>query len=139
MIGSGQDPAEIKSRAPACLSANPDTGAALTLGPNSVDPTIPTLEENGMAGELYFGAFDLGEEIVKCLKSGVIECGVDQQPFLQAYLSVVVPTNHERYGAPPDNNINSSPSLAPKDGLAMVEQFAGAISQVEADIRAENV
>jgi simple sugar transport system substrate-binding protein len=125
MIDSGQDPAEIKNRVLAYLSANPDTGAVLTLGPTSADPTILALEENGMAGELYFGTFDLGEEIVKGLKSGVIKWGIDQQPFLQAYLPVVVLTNYDRYGVLPGNNINSGPGFVTKDGLAMVEKFAG--------------
>jgi len=60
MIDSGQDPAEIKNKVLAYLSANPDTDAVLTLGPTSADPTISALDENGMAGDIYFGTFDLG-------------------------------------------------------------------------------
>jgi len=125
MIDSGQDPAEIKNRVLAYLSANPETDAVLTLGPTSADPTILALEENGMAGDIYFGTFDLGEEIVKGLKSGVIKWGIDQQPFLQAYLPVVVLANYDRYGVLPGNNINSGPGFVTKDALAKVEEFAG--------------
>lgn len=125
MIDSGQDPSEIKNKVLAYLSANPDTDAILTLGPTSADPTIQALEENGMAGDIYFGTFDLGEEIVKGIKSGVIQWGIDQQPFLQAYLPVVVLTNYHRYGVLPGNNINSGPGFVTADGLTMVEKFAG--------------
>lgn len=125
MIDSGQDPAEIKNRVLAYLSANPNTDAVLTLGPTSADPTMLALEENGLAGEIYFGTFDLGEEIVKGLKSGVINWGIDQQPFLQAYLPVVVLTNYDRYGVLPGNNINSGPGFVTADALAKVEEFAG--------------
>lgn len=125
MIDSGQDPAEIKNKVLAYLSANPDTDAVLTLGPTSADPTILALEENGMAGDIYFGTFDLGDEIVKGLKAGVINWGIDQQPFLQAYLPVVVLTNYHRYGVLPGNNINSGPGFVTADGLEMVEKFAG--------------
>ena len=125
MIDSGQDPSEIKNRVLAYLSANPETEAVLTLGPTSADPTMLALEENGMAGDLYFGTFDLGEEIVKGLKSGVINWGIDQQPFLQAYLPVVVLANYDRYGVLPGNNSNSGPGFVTKDGLAKVEEFAG--------------
>ena len=93
MIDSGQDPGEIKNRVMAYLSANPKTDAVLTLGPTSADPTLLALEENGMAGDIYFGTFDLGGEIVKGIKSSVIKWGIDQQPFLQAYLPVVVMAN----------------------------------------------
>lgn len=125
MIDSGQDPAEIKNRVLAYLSANPETDAILTLGPTSADPTMLALDENGLAGDIYFGTFDLGEEIVNGLKSGVINWGIDQQPFLQAYLPVVVLTNYDRYGVLPGNNINSGPGFVTADALAKVEEFAG--------------
>ncbi len=125
MIDSGQDPAEIKNKVKAYLSANPDTGAVLTLGPTSADPTMLALDELGRAGDLYFGTFDLGSEIVKGIKSGVINWGIDQQPFLQAYLPVIVLTNYDRYGVLPGNNINSGPGFVTKDGLKLVEKYAG--------------
>ncbi|MEM7295203.1 MAG: sugar ABC transporter substrate-binding protein [Pseudomonadota bacterium] len=125
MIDSGQDPAEIKNKVLAYLSANPETDAILTLGPTSADPTLLALEENGMAGDIYFGTFDLGENIVGGLKAGVINWGIDQQPFLQAYLPVVVLTNYHRYGVLPGNNINSGPGFVTADALAKVEEFAG--------------
>ena len=125
MIDSGQDPAEIRNRVLAYLNANPETDAILTLGPTSADPTLLALEENGMAGAIYFGTFDLGENIVQGIRDGVIQWGIDQQPFLQAYLPVVVLTNYHRYGVLPGNNINSGPGFVTADGLEMVEMFAG--------------
>ncbi|MCZ4288786.1 sugar ABC transporter substrate-binding protein [Hoeflea alexandrii] len=125
MIDSGQDPAEIKNRVLAYLNSNPDTDAVLTLGPTSADPTILALQENGMAGEIYFGTFDLGANIVEAIKAGTIKWGIDQQPFLQAYLPVVVLTNYHRYGVLPGNNINSGPGFVTADGLTMVEKYAG--------------
>jgi len=125
MLDSGQDPAEVKNRVLAYLSANPQTDAILTLGPTSADPTILALQENGLAGEIYFGTFDLGENIVKAIKSGIIQWGIDQQPFLQAYLPVVILANYDRYGVLPGNNINSGPGFVTKDGLALVEKYAG--------------
>jgi len=125
MLDSGADPAEVKNRVMAYLNSNPDTDAILTLGPVSADPTILALQENGMAGDIYFGTFDLGDEIVKGIKAGVINWGIDQQPFLQAYLPVVILTNYDRYGVLPGNNINSGPGFVTADGLEKVEQFAG--------------
>ncbi|MBU2936652.1 MULTISPECIES: sugar ABC transporter substrate-binding protein [Pacificibacter] len=125
MIDSGEDPSEVKNRVQAYLNANPDTDAVLTLGPVSADPTLLALDEMGLSGEIYFGTFDLGEEIVKGIKSGVIEWGIDQQPFLQAYLPVVILSNYDRYGVLPGNNINSGPGFVTKDALEKVEEFAG--------------
>ncbi len=125
MLDSGTDPAEVKNKVQAYLTSNPDTDAILTLGPVSADPTILALEENGMAGDIYFGTFDLGEEIVKGIKAGTIQWGIDQQPFLQAYLPVVILTNYHRYGVLPGNNINAGPGFVTADGLELVEKFAG--------------
>ena len=125
MMDSGSDPAEIKNRVMAYLTANPDTDAVLTLGPVSADPTILAVEELGLAGEIYFGTFDLGAEIVKALQSGTIKWGIDQQPFLQAYLPVVVLANYDRYGVLPGNNINSGPGFVTADSLGKIQEFAG--------------
>ncbi len=125
MLDSGADPAEVKNKVLAYLSANPNTDAVLTLGPVSADPTILALDEAGLAGDIYFGTFDLGAEIVKAIKGGTIKWGIDQQPFLQAYLPVVILTNYHRYGVLPGNNINSGPGFVTADGLELVEKFAG--------------
>jgi simple sugar transport system substrate-binding protein len=125
MIDSGQDPSEVQNRVMAYLNANPDTDAVLTLGPTSADPTIRALEQMGLAGDIYFGTFDLGENIVAAIQDGVIEWGIDQQPFLQAYLPIVVLANYHRYGVLPGNNINSGPGFVTADALEKVEEFAG--------------
>ena len=125
MIDSGQDPSEIKNKVKAYLTANPDTDAVLTLGPTSADPTIDALKEMGKAGDMYFGTFDLGTEIVKAIKDGTIIWGIDQQPFLQAYLPVIVLANYHRFGVLPGNNINSGPGFVTADALGKVEEFAG--------------
>ncbi len=125
MMDSGTDPAEVKNKVMAYLSANPDVDGILTLGPVSADPTIAALDEMGLAGDIHFGTFDLGEEIVKGIKAGTINWGIDQQPFLQAYMPVVILANWDRYGVLPGNNINSGPGFVTADGLAKVEEFAG--------------
>ena len=125
MIDSGQDPAEIKNKVMAYLEANQDVDAILTLGPTSADPTIEAVKEMGLDGEIYFGTFDLGTEIVKGIKDGVINWGIDQQPFLQAYLPVIVLANYQRFGVLPGNNINSGPGFVTADALGKVEEFAG--------------
>ncbi|HFQ15762.1 MAG TPA: sugar ABC transporter substrate-binding protein [Rhodobacteraceae bacterium] len=125
MIDSGQDPAEIKNKVLAYLTANPDTGAVLTLGPTSAHPTLAALDENGLAGEIYFGTFDLSQEIAAAIKAGTIAFAIDQQPYLQGYLPVVILTNLARYGVLPSGNINSGPGFITKANIALVEEYAG--------------
>ncbi|MDA8010044.1 MAG: substrate-binding domain-containing protein, partial [Alphaproteobacteria bacterium] len=125
MIDSGTDPSEIKNKVLAYLNANPDTDGILTLGPTSAHPTLAALQENGRAGDIYFGTFDLSGEISDAIKADIISFGIDQQPFLQGYLPVVFLTNYARYGVIPSNNINSGPGFVTKGNIALVEQYAG--------------
>jgi simple sugar transport system substrate-binding protein len=125
MIDSGQDPAEIKSKVMAYLQANPDTNGILTLGPTSAHPTLAAIEEMGKSGTIYFGTFDLSGQIADAVKNDVIAFAIDQQPYLQGYLPVVILTNLARYGVVPGNSINSGPGFVTKDNIALVEKYAG--------------
>ena len=125
MIDAGQDPGEIQSKVAAYLQTNPDTNGILTLGPTSAHPTIAALNDNGKAGAIFFGTFDLSGEIATAIKDGTINFAIDQQPFLQGYLPVVILTNLARYGVVPGNSINSGPGFITKDNIALVEQYAG--------------
>ncbi|MBL4876357.1 MAG: substrate-binding domain-containing protein, partial [Cohaesibacteraceae bacterium] len=125
MIDSGQDPSEIKNKVLAYLSANGDTGAILTLGPTSAHPTLAALQENGLAGEIYFATFDLSAEIAGAIKGDVISFAIDQQPYLQGYLPVVILTNLVRYGVLQSGHVNSGPGYITKDNISLVEKYAG--------------
>jgi simple sugar transport system substrate-binding protein len=125
MIDSGIDPGEVKNRVIAYLRANPDTNGILTLGPNSAIPTIAALNEIGKQGKIFFGTFDLSGEISEAIKAGTINFAIDQQPFLQGYLPVVLLTNYVRYGVIPSNDINSGPGFITKDNIELVEKLAG--------------
>jgi simple sugar transport system substrate-binding protein len=125
MIDSGIDPGEIKNKVIAYLRANPGTNGIITLGPNSAHPTIAALETMGLKGKIYFGTFDLSGEIAAAIKDDTIAFAIDQQPYLQGYLPVVILTNLARYGVVPGNNINSGPGFVTKSNIEMVEKLAG--------------
>jgi simple sugar transport system substrate-binding protein len=125
MIDSGIDPGEIKNKVIAYLRANPDTNGIITLGPNSAHPTIAALDTMGLKGKIYFGTFDLSSEIAAAIKDGTIAFAIDQQPFLQGYLPVVILTNLARYGVVPGNHINSGPGFVTKANINLVEKLAG--------------
>ncbi len=125
MIDSGQDPAEIKNKVIAYLAANPDTGAVLTLGPTSAHPTLAALEAESLSGEIFFGTFDLSGEIADAIKADTIAFAIDQQPYLQGYMPVIILTNLVRYGVLPSGHMNSGPGFITKDSLSFVEQYAG--------------
>jgi simple sugar transport system substrate-binding protein len=125
MIDSGTDPSEVKNKVLAYLSAHPNTDAILTLGPASAGPTIEAVKENGMAGAIHFGTFDLSDAIADALKGGTILWAVDQQPYLQGFLPVALMTAYNRYGVIPPDHINSGPGFITKDTIDAVSAMAG--------------
>jgi len=125
MVDSGIDPSEVQNKVKAYLTANKDTGAILTLGPNSAEPSIRAVKEMGLDGDIYFGTFDLSSEISAAIKDGTINFAIDQQPFLQGSIPIQVLTNYVRYGVAPANSIFTGPGFVTKDNIALVESLAG--------------
>jgi len=125
MIDSGMDPSEIRNKVVAYLTANPKTGAILTLGPNSAEPTIRAVKDMGLDGDIYFGTFDLTADISAAIKDGTINFSIDQQPFLQGALPILILTNYVRYGVTPVNPILTGPAFITRDNIDQVEAMAG--------------
>jgi len=152
-IDSGVDPTTVESKVNAYLRQNPTTEAVLALGPDSAAPTLRALEKAGLAGKLYFGSFDLSDEISRGIKSNAINFAIDQQPYLQGYLPVAVfvlmkemktndlgkimaalktdPRVQKRlkdYSLEPiygARHIDSGPGFVTKTNLPIVEKYAG--------------
>ena len=152
-IDSGDDPTTIESKVSAYLRQNPETQAVLALGPTSAHPTLKALEKAGKSGKIWFATFDLSDEIGKGIKSGAVQFGIDQQPYLQGYIPVAVmaemkaqkttdlkkvaaaiqanpktKARFEEYGLAPAfgaRHIGSGPGFVTKDTLPKVEKYAG--------------
>ena len=125
MIDVGGDPAEVRNRVKAYLRAHKDVQAILCLGPSSADPTIAALDEMGLAGEIYVGTFDMSGAIADGIKSGAVKWAIDQQPYLQGYLPVVLLSAYTRYGVQVPHNVNSGPGFITKDNIEKVAKLAG--------------
>ncbi|WP_417280287.1 sugar ABC transporter substrate-binding protein [Celeribacter sp.] len=125
MIDSGMDPSEIANKVKAYLTANPDTGAILTLGPNSAAPSIRAVKDLGLDGAILFGTFDLSPEISEGIKDGTVDFAIDQQPFLQGSIPVQALASYVRYGVAPANSIFTGPGFVTKENIEMVEALAG--------------
>jgi simple sugar transport system substrate-binding protein len=126
MLDSGIDPTEVYNKVQAYLKAHPKTDSILTLGPNAADPTIKLLRDTGSASKFKsFITFDLDGDISKAIKDGIMESAIDQQPYLQGYLPVVLLTQYARYGVIPANNINTGPAFVTKNNIGLVEKLAG--------------
>jgi len=102
VLAISDDPAESQTIISDYYTANPDTDAFMTLGPNGANPFYAFLDSAGLGpGEVFHGTFDLSEEIEAKIKDGTTMYGIDQQPFLQGYGAVSILTMVNRYGILP--------------------------------------
>ena len=100
-------------------TANPDTDAFLTLGPNGANAFYAFMTAAGLSpGDLFHGTFDLNEEIAARLRDGTTMYAVDQQPFLQGYGAVQALVMANRYGILPATPVTSTgPAFIDANGL----------------------
>jgi simple sugar transport system substrate-binding protein len=121
------DPAESQTIIDDYFTANPDTDTFLTLGPNSANPFYAFMEAAGLgAGDVYHGTFDLDAEIVAKIKDGTTLFGIDQQPYLQGYGSILTLTLLNRYGISPALPVTATgPGFVDTSNITIVEALAG--------------
>lgn len=84
---SGSDQA-MQARIGDYLTAHKDTEAILALGPTSAHAALAAIRDGKAAKPLYFATFDLSGQISEAIHKGLITFAIDQQPYLQGYLSV---------------------------------------------------
>lgn len=127
MIDSSQDPTHIEKKVQAYLRRHPATNGILTLGPTSATPVIRLLDKIRLAGKIHFSTFDLSDEITHAIEQGTIAFAIDQQPYLQGYMSVVFLTLYSRYGIIPANDMDSGPAFITQDNLQSVKKLSGTV------------
>jgi simple sugar transport system substrate-binding protein len=123
ILRTGDKPEDALNLISQYLLANPDTKCIIGLGntPTSVIPQA--VEEAGMAA-LPNGGFDTSPQIMKNIVEGKTIATVDQQPYWQGFMGVVMATYEVRYGLAPAN-WNSSNGLIDKDNADIVAQYSG--------------
>src|SRR5829696_7819665 len=83
--------AVVSGRIDGILAANATSGLQAVKAVASVN----------RRGAVKIGAFDLGPETLHAVQKGTLLFAVDQQPYLQGYLPVVMLANRARYGLLP--------------------------------------
>jgi simple sugar transport system substrate-binding protein len=103
VICSTNEPKKAAELIAAELTADPEIRCVLGTGQTDTE-AAGTVIEGLFAGKGYKSAgFDLSPEILRMIKTGVIQCTIDQQPYSQGYYPVVQLTLYCRYGIRPSD------------------------------------
>lgn len=126
VLGVDLDPTKTEARVYAALEANPKVQAILTLGPLAAMPTLAAVERKDREEKLRVATFDLSPEVLDAVEAGRLEFALDQQPYLQGYLPVVLLVQQFRTGAFPASDILTGPSFVGRQDVAGVREGAAA-------------
>lgn len=103
------DPIDTRERIAGAFSQDPTLDGLLTLGVAAVPPALSALEEEGIS--VPFATFDLSTEVLDAIEAGRMLFAVDQQPYLQGYLSVGALVLQARTGMAPVGVVRTGPAL----------------------------
>jgi simple sugar transport system substrate-binding protein len=120
IVAVSMDPTAIQSAVKTQFAANADIEGVLTLGPSAAEPTLQALEELDLVGKVKLGTFDLSPGVLQAVRDGKMVFAIDQQQYLQGYLSVAFLTLHKKYGLMPAGTVMTGPGFVTKDTAAQV-------------------
>jgi simple sugar transport system substrate-binding protein len=83
---NGKDMPSVESTITAKLQQDPSTDTVLALGAPFALAAVQSVKNAGSSAKV--ATFDTNAALVDAIKNGGVQWAVDQQPFLQGYLSV---------------------------------------------------
>ncbi len=103
------------------LNSHPGVDTIFTLGPLDTHPVIQMIKEQNLGDELTVGAFDLTVKTLKAIRDGTVVYTVDQQPYLQGYMTVQWLFLHAKYGlSPTEENLLTGPAIVDESNVNKV-------------------
>jgi len=122
---NGTDMPSVKSTISAKLKTDSSIDYVTTLGAPFAMTAIQSIEESGSKAKL--ATFDLNKDAVGAIKDGKLQWAIDQQPYLQGYLSVdalwLYKTNGN-YSGGGEAPVLTGPAFVDKSNVEKIAQFA---------------
>jgi simple sugar transport system substrate-binding protein len=91
-----QDPAKAQTEMATAVMDGPVDGI-LTLGPGGARPALDAVRASGLEARVKLATFDLSPEVLTAVRDGDMLFAVDQQPYLQGFLPVMLLAERARY------------------------------------------
>lgn len=85
-LDTGSDPARVQMMFRSYYKNNPEISAVFTVGPSGLHPIARLIDKEKL--NVYLASFDLTPLTLNYIKKGTVAFTIDQQPYMQGYLSV---------------------------------------------------
>ncbi len=118
-LPTSNDPAEIQAKVSAALASDESIDTIMALGASTAGgPAAAAAKASGR--DVNVASFDLSASFLQSIVDGDAAFAIDQQQFLQGYLSVNFLALHAKYGLMPGGNVPSGPNLITADKAGQV-------------------
>lgn len=110
-IGTGDatNPQAMTQAIKGYLQANPTIDGIYTLNAVPAMSALRAVEEVGRKGEVIIGTADLSNEALEAIKAGDLAFAMDQQPYLQGFMSIQIAFQYLNYGLSPIGHVKTGP------------------------------
>ena len=123
---NGNNPTQTQQTIEAAIQHDPTIDGVMMLGPQGSLPAIKALQDLNKAGQIKLATFDLTPDVLQAIKNGQMLFAIDQQPYLQGYLPIVLLTLYKtNLNAIANDALMTGPSFVTSDNVAKVIQLTG--------------
>jgi simple sugar transport system substrate-binding protein len=122
---SGENPTATREGILTALRQNPDVDGLVTLGPGVAEQALRAVEEAGRQDSVQVATFDISPAVLEAVRDGNLLFAIDQQMFLQTYLSVVFLTQYIQNRLVPATAVPSGPVFVTQQDAEEILKLAG--------------
>lgn len=123
VLPTTNDPSEIQSKVAAALAADESVDTIMALGASTAgEPAVAAAKASGR--DVAVASFDLSANFLQSVADGDAAFAIDQQQYLQGYLSVNFLALHAKFGLMPGGNVPSGPNLITADKAGQVVELS---------------
>jgi simple sugar transport system substrate-binding protein len=122
---NGTDMPSVKSTITAKLKQDTAIDYVVTLAAPIALTAVQSMSDAGSKAKI--ATFDLNKDLTAAISKGTIQFAVDQQPYLQGYLSVDslwLYKNNGNYSGGGEQAVLTGPAFVDKSNIAKIAQFA---------------
>lgn len=118
-IGTGDatNPQAMAQAMAGILQANPEIDGIFTLNAVPAMSALQAVSNVGRDGEVMIGTADLSNEVLEAIKDGRLAFAMDQQPYLQGFMSMQIASQFLQYGLHPIGHVQTGPLVIDKSNV----------------------
>ena len=121
----GADPTAMRNGMETALRQNPDVDGALTLGPGAAEQALRAIESTDRPDSVTLATFDISKPVLEAVRDENMLFAIDQQMFLQTYLSAVTLATYLLWRLSPVTAVPTGPSFVTKGNAEEIIELAG--------------